>query len=100
MESHPWWPKGIALSHSDDSITTSWGTLPLHVPEVSVEWWNSMEGTWGEWPKAEKMELLNENRTGMWYDIGEFKALIIPIPTGKQSSRLRRNPQLRATLEK
>ncbi len=55
-----------------------------------------MEGTWGEWPKAEKMELQSENRTGMWYDIGEFKALIIPIPTGKQSSRLWRNPQLRA----
>ena len=53
----------------------------------------------GEWPKVEKMELMSENRTGMWYDIGEFKALIIPIPTGKQSSRLWRNPQLRASLE-
>ena len=59
-----------------------------------------MEGTWGDWPKAEKMELLSENRSGMWYDIGEFKALIIPIPTGKQSSRLWRNPQLRASLDK
>jgi hypothetical protein len=99
MESRPWWPKGIALSHGEDSITTSWGTMPLHIPDVSIEWWNTMEGTWGEWPKAEKMELMSENRTGMWYDIGEFKALIIPIPTGKQSSRLWRNPQLRASLE-
>ena len=99
MESRPWWPKGIALSHGEDSITTSWGTIPLHIPDVSVEWWNTMEGTWGEWPKVEKMELMSENRTGMWYDIGEFKALIIPIPTGKQSSRLWRNPQLRASLE-
>ena len=99
MEGRPWWPKGIALSHDDGSITTYWGTMPLHVPDVSVEWWNSLEGTWGDWPQASKMELINETRTGMWYDIGEYKALIVPIPTGKQTSRLWRNPQLRHALE-
>ena len=98
MEGRPWWPKGIALAHDSNSITTSWGTMPLHIPEVSVEWWNEIEEHWGDWPKAEKMELLSENRTGMWYDIGDYKALIIPIPTGKQTSRLSRNPQLRKAL--
>ena len=99
MESRPWWPKGIALSHDKDSITTLWGTMPLHIPDVSVEWWNGLGATWGEWPVATKMEMINEDRTGMWYDIGKFTVLISPIPTGKQTSRLSRNPQLRASLE-
>ncbi len=73
--------------------------MPLHVPDVSVEWWNNLEGTWGDWPQAKQMELIKETRTGMWYDIGDYKALIVPIPTGKQTSRLWRNPQLRAALE-
>ncbi len=99
MESRPWWPKGIAMSSDEGSIVTSWGTLPLHVPEVSTEWWNSIEGTWGDWPEASKMELLKENRAGMWYDIGECTVLIIPIPSGKHVSRLSRNSQLRSSLE-
>ena len=99
MEGRPWWPKGVALSHGDDSITTSWGTMPLHIPEVSIEWWNSLEGGWGDWPQAQKMELIKETRIGMWYDIGDYKALIVPIPTGKQTSRLWRNPQLRHALD-
>ena len=49
--------------------------------------------------KAKQMELIKETRTGMWYDIGDYKALIVPIPTGKQTSRLWRNPQPRAALE-
>ena len=99
METRPWWPKGIALSHDEASITTIWGTMPLHLPDVSVDWWNELEGTWGDWPVATKMEMVNEDRSGMWYDIGEFTALIVPIPTGKQTSRLSRNPQLRSSVE-
>ena len=72
--------------------------MPLHNPEVTIEWWNSLEKTWGEWPDATQMELIKEDRTGLWYDIGEHKALIVPIPTGKQTSRLWRNPQLREAL--
>ena len=71
----------------------------MHIPNVSLEWWNSIEDTWGDWPKASKMELIEENRTGMWYDLGDYKALIVPIPTGKQTSRLWRNPQLRNSLK-
>lgn len=98
MEGRPWWPKGIVQSHDDDSISTSWGTLPLHVPDVTIDWWNSLEKTWGEWPEASQFDLIEENQNGMWYDIGEFKVLIIPIPTGKNASRLARNPQLKAAL--
>jgi len=71
----------------------------MHLPDVTMDWWNAIEGTWGNWPKATKMELIREDRTGMWYDIGEYKALIVPIPTGKQASRLSRNPQLKSSLE-
>lgn len=99
MESRPWWPKGIALSHEKDSITTLWGTMPLYFPEVSVDWWNGIEGTWGDWPVAEKMEMIDEDRSGMWYDIGKFIALIVPIPTGKQTSRLSRNSQLKSSIK-
>ena len=87
------------MSSDESSIVTSWGTLPLYTPEVSVEWWNNFEDGWGEWPPATKMELVTENRAGMWYDIGEYTVLIIPISSGKHVSRLSRNPQLKSCLE-
>ncbi|MBJ64299.1 MAG: hypothetical protein CMB55_05860 [Euryarchaeota archaeon] len=99
MESRPWWPKGIALSHDENSITTSWGTVPLHLPNPTIEWWNEIDDAWGDWPIISKIELIEEDRTGMWYDLGNFRALIIPIPTGKHTSRLWRNPQLRVSLK-
>ena len=99
MEGRSWWPKGIVQGHDETSISTSWGTKPLHAPEVSIDWWNNLESTWGEWPKVEKFELLEEDRTGMWFDIGQYTALVIPIPTGKHVSRLARNPQLKNSLE-
>ena len=99
MEERPWWPKGIVQTHDSDSISTSWGTLPLHIPEVSIEWWNSLQKTWGEWPEVTEFNLLEENKSGIWYDIGEYKALVIPIPTGKHASRLSRNPQLKSALK-
>ena len=99
MEERPWWPKGIVQTHDSDSISTSWGTIPLHIPEVSIEWWNSLQKTWGEWPEVTEFNLLEENKSGIWYDIGEYKALVIPIPTGKHASRLSRNPQLKSALK-
>ncbi len=96
MEEHPWWPIGIVQGHDDSSITTSWGTREMSIPEVDVEWWNSRENTWGEWPEIKSVELIKEDRRGMWYDIGDFVALVIPIPTGKHASRLARNPRLKA----
>ena len=99
MEERPWWPKGIAKSHDESSISTSWGTRPLHVPEITLDWWNGQEKTWGDWPEVEAFEQVDEDRSGIWFDIGEYKALVIPIPTGKHASRLSRNPQLKSALK-
>ena len=99
MEDRPWWPKGIVQSHDASSISTSWGTTPLHVPEITLDWWNGLDGTWGEWPKVEHFEQIKENKSGIWFDIGDYKALVIPIPTGKNTSRLTRNPQLESALK-
>jgi len=99
MEDRPWWPKGIVQSHDETSISTSWGTRPLHIPEITLDWWNSLQNTWGEWPEVETFEQIDEDRSGIWYDIGEYKALVIPIPTGKHASRLSRNPQLKSALK-
>tara|TARA_B110001452_G_scaffold155532_1_gene129436 strand:- start:3256 stop:4290 length:1035 start_codon:yes stop_codon:yes gene_type:complete len=100
MEERPWWPKGIVQSHDESSISTSWGTRPLHIPEITLDWWNSLSKTWGDWPVVEKFEQIDEDRSGIWFDIGEYKALVIPIPTGKHASRLSRNPQLKSALDK
>jgi len=99
MEERSWWPKGIVQSHDKSTISTSWGTRAFHFEDISLEWWNSLEKTWGDWPEVTEFELLEEDQTGMWYDIGDFKALVIPIPTGKHTSRLVRNPQLKSSLE-
>ena len=98
MEERPWWPKGIVQSHDGSSISTSWGTRPLHIPEITLDWWNSLGKTWGDWPKVEKFEQIDEDRSGIWFDLGDYKALVIPIPTGKHASRLSRNPQLQSAL--
>jgi hypothetical protein len=98
MEERPWWPKGIVQSHDESSIYTSWGTRPLHLPDFTLDWWNNQEKTWGEWPKIETFEQIGEGRRGIWFDIGEYNALVIPIPTGKNVSRLSRNPQLKSVL--
>ncbi len=98
MEERPWWPKGILQSHDASTISTTWGTKNLHNPDVTIEWWNSLDNTWGDWPEITNYELIEEDRSGMWFDIGQFRALVIPIPTGKHVSRLVRNPQLKARL--
>ncbi|MFL2962173.1 MAG: hypothetical protein ACJZ2K_04255 [Candidatus Poseidoniaceae archaeon] len=100
MEGRPWWPKGIVQSHDESSIYTSWGTKALHYPvEFTLEWWNNHEKTWGDWPEVEHFEQIEEDRRGIWFDLGEVKALVIPIPTGKTASRLSRNPQLKSALK-
>jgi len=99
MEDRPWWPKGIVQSYDEASISTSWGTRPLHIPEIILDWWNNLDNTWGEWPEVIEFELIEENRSGMWFNIGDYKALVIPIPTGKNTSRLARNPQLKSVLK-
>lgn len=99
MEGRLWWPKGIVKSHDESSISTSWGTRPLHIPEITLDWWNNLDKTWGEWPEVKEFEQIEENQTGIWFDIGDYKALVVPIPTGKNASRLARNPQLKLALK-
>ena len=99
MEERPWWPKGIFQSHDDQSISTSWGTKPLHIPEVNLEWWENLENKWGDWPSVQQFEKMHEDRSGIWFDIGDYNALVVPIPTGNHVSRLSRNSALKKALQ-
>ena len=99
MEERPWWPKGIFQSHDDQSISTSWGTKPLHIPEVTLEWWENLENKWGDWPSVKQFEKMHEDRSGIWFDIGDYNALVVPIPTGNHVSRLSRNSAVKKALQ-
>ncbi|MDP6869533.1 MAG: hypothetical protein QGI21_02020 [Candidatus Poseidoniaceae archaeon] len=101
MEDRPWWPKGIAIEYDSNTIVTNWGTKSLHWNEeiFNTEWWNSQESYWGEWPPVGKVILEKEDQRGLWFDLETHVALVIPIPTGKQSSRLARNPKLKQAVE-
>lgn len=94
MEGRPWWPSGIAQSHDESVIYTKWGTTALHVPEISKEWWEGLENSWGRWPEITKLEKIEEDEIGIWLDLGDFIALVIPIPTGNHCSRLVKNSKL------
>lgn len=71
----------------------------MHVEEINTDWWDRLENKWGNWPEITSFELIKEDRVGIWYDIGEFEALVIPIPRGKNASRLAKNQQLKTLLE-
>ena len=98
MQDKPWWPKGIVQSHDDSTISTSWGTLPLYVEEVTAQWWERLENKWGNWPEISSFELIKEDKIGMWYDIGDYEALVVPIPRCRSASRLSKNQQLKNLL--
>ena len=61
--------------------------MPLHVPDVSVEWWNSLEGTWGDWVHSNEVMLLEgilkqykfeENQTKIDEVTAQLKRLEMP----------------------
>ena len=94
MEGKPWWPSGIIQSHDESSVYTKWGTNPFHPPKISIDWWNGLDKSWGEWPKVSSIVEIKHDIFGIWLDVGEHIALVNPIPTGKHSSRLARNHKL------
>ena len=94
MEDKPWWPSGIIQSHDESSVFTKWGTTPLHVPNLSIDWWNELDRSWGEWPEVNEITEIRNDQHGIWLDIGDFEALVCPIPTGNHSSRLAKNMKI------
>ena len=94
MEDKPWWPSGIIQSHDESSVYTKWGTTPLHVPNLSIDWWNELDRSWGEWPEVNEIVEIRNDQHGIWLDIGDFEALVCPIPTGNHSSRLSKNSKI------
>jgi hypothetical protein len=96
MEGSSWWPVGIATGFDETSVFTKWGSLPLHWDEaiLTPKWWSEQSDYWGRWPEVKFVEKLNDDEYGIWCDIGEFIAQIIPIPTGNHVSRLVQNEKL------
>ena len=98
MEDKPWWPRGIVQSYDESFVYTSWGTNSFHQPDISKEWWESLDDTWGEWPKDIEIGDISEDEFGIWVDIGDLVALVIPLPTGNHCSRLAKNEKIRQSI--
>ena len=96
MEDAPWWPVGIVTGYDGKSISTRWGPLSLHWDEaiLSPEWWKEQSDFWGRWPQVGTVELIEEDEYGLWLNLGDYIAQVIPIPTGNHVSRLVQNKKL------